>query len=178
MIEILNQLFIQWKLDTWANVLEVFGFVISSFALLIGIFIKSELNKLKTDILFNKRVSKHLKHLKDNSANINNFLNSYNNNHNEIKNEFGLCRTELQDLSEKITRRESKKSRKLARLLNRLQSNNFEINTGNSTSLNFISKQIKRLNTTTVDDVWEIYAKLQEVIRQIENLKENKAKSK
>lgn len=177
-MDIIKELFVEWKLDTWANILEVVGFLISALVLIIGFFIKSDLNKLKTDILFEKRIIKHLKNLKENSSKINNYLNDYNNNFNEIKNEFGLCRTELIDLKEKIPKKERYKIKNLIRLIKSLKNNKFEFSNGATITTTSYEKRFKRIYSTNIEDIWDVYGKLQEVIRQMENLKENKAKSK
>ena len=177
-MEILKQLFIEWKLDTWANILEVIGFAISVIVLLVGLFIKSEIKKLKTDVLFDSRIQKHLQNLKNHGSSINNYLNDYNGNINQIKNEFGLCRTELKDLSDKVSNKERKPIRKLISVLNNLQKNNFEVESNLPQSKMILMKRIKRMYSTNIEDVWEVYFKISELIRQMENLKLNKAKSK
>lgn len=177
-MELLKQLFIEWKLDIWANVLEIIGFAISIFVLIVGFFIKSEIEKLKNNILFDGRISKHLKNLKKHAADLNNFLNNYNGNINEIKNEFGLCRTELKDLSEKVEKKERKSINDLIFLLNILQKNKFQIRTEISKDKHILIKKFTRIYSTNIEDVWEVYGNILEIIRQMENLKENKAKSK
>ena len=54
-IHICTKLFINWDLESWANVLEVVGFVFAISGFILSLFIKSEIKKLKTDLIFNRR---------------------------------------------------------------------------------------------------------------------------
>ncbi len=177
-MEILKELFIDWKLDVWANILEVVGFSISVGVLIIGLFIKSDLNKLKTDILFEKRITKHLKNLKETSSNFNNYLNNYNSNIVEIKNELGVCKVELNDLRKKLSKNDRKQINKLIIFIKWLKKNEFEQSTGVTITTNYLKKFFVRFYSTNIEDIWEVYGAIQEIIRQMENLKENKAKSR
>ena len=108
-----KKLFFEWDLETWANVLEVVGFCFAIGAFVIGLFIKSEINKLKTSYIFDKRIKKHIDNLKKSASEINQFLNDYDNNRHNIRTEFANCISELQDLIPKIRYRQSLKSRRL-----------------------------------------------------------------
>ncbi|OYX86198.1 MAG: hypothetical protein B7Y83_02420 [Flavobacteriales bacterium 32-34-25] len=178
-IGILTRLFINWELDTWANVLEVIGFIIAVIAFIIGLIIKSEIKKLKTDILFEKRIKKHITNLSNSGSKLNSFLNDYNNNKSEIKTELGICITELQDLATKISYKESLKTRRLIRFTKSRRNKKFaDESEGDSTLKHFFTKHIHRIYETNYDDIWIIYDGILEVLRQMENIKENKNKGK
>jgi hypothetical protein len=178
-IDIFTKLFINWELDTWANVLEVVGFIIAVTAFIIGLIIKSEIKKLKTDLLFEKRIKKHITNLSSSASKLNNFLNDYNNNKSEIKTELGICITELQDLTNKINYSESLKTRRLIRFTKRRRNKKFADKKDNDSTLkHFITKHIHRIYETNYDDIYVIYDGILEVLRQMENIKENKNKGK
>jgi hypothetical protein len=178
-IDILTRLFINWELDTWANVLEVVGFTIAVTAFILGLIIKSEIKKLKTDLLFEKRIKKHISNLATSASKLNNFLNDYNNNKSEIKTELGICITELQDLATKINCKESRKTRRLIRFTKRRRNKKFaNQKEDDSTLKHFFSKHLHRTYETNYDDIWIIYDGILEILRQMENIKENKNKAK
>lgn len=177
-IHICTKLFVNWELDTWANVLEVVGFLIAIISFIISLIIKSEVKKLKMDLIFDKRIKKHSANLEISASKLNNYLNDYENNKNEIKTELGICIAELQDLKNKIGFRESIKTRRLIRFLKYRRLKPFaKKNDAKSTFCQFISKYPKRFYETSYEDIWEVYNRLLEIIRQMENIKENKNKS-
>jgi hypothetical protein len=85
-MELLKELFIEWKLDIWANVLEVVGFLFTVVSVLIALRVKSEVTQLKQSYIFDKRINEHLKALNHFATNLNTFLNDYNSNKHLIKN--------------------------------------------------------------------------------------------
>lgn len=177
-MEILKKLFLEWDLESWANVLEVVGSCFALGAFLIGLFIKSEINKLKTSYIFDKRIKKHIDNLKKSASEINQFLNNYDNNRHTIRTEFANCISELEDLIPKIGYRQSLKSRGLKSFLKGRRTRPFVVRqVQNSSFLFYITKYPKRLYQTTYDDVWIVYDSLIEIIRQLENIKQNKDKS-
>lgn len=177
-MDILKNLFLEWDLETWANVLEVVGFCFAIGAFIIGLFIKSEINKLKTSYIFDKRIKKHIDNLQKSASEINQFLNDYNSNRREIRTEFANCISELEDLIPKISYRQSLKSRRLCSFLKGRRTRPFVIRQVQSSSFIFyITKYPKRFYQTTYDDVWIVYDSLIEIIRQLENIKQNKGKS-
>jgi hypothetical protein len=178
LLDILEKLFINWELDTWANILEIVGFGLSLGAFFIGLFIKSELNKLKTSYIFDKRIKKHIENLKISASHFNELLNDYDNNRSKIRTEFGICISELEDLTSKISYRQSLKSKSLVYFLKRRQNKPFvQHKHDNSSLLFYISKYHKRFYETSYDDTWIVYNKLIEIIRQMENIVQNKNKS-
>jgi len=177
-LDIYKKLFFKWDLETWANVLEIVGFCFSIGAFIIGLFIKSEINKLKTSYIFNKRIKKHIENLKNSASAINQYLNDYDNNRHTTRTEFANCVSELEDLITKLGFRQSLKSRKLLLFLKNRRSRPFDVKqVRNSSFLFYITKYPKRFYQTSYDDVWNVYDRLIEIIRQLENLKQNKDKS-
>jgi hypothetical protein len=176
---IFNKLFYDWNLETWANVLEVVGFAFAIFSFIIALIIKSEVKKLKTDLIFDKRIKKHTQNLENSASKINNYLNNYDENKKEIKTEFSICIAELQDLKNKLSFYESIKIRWLIRRLkNRRNCPLANRGVQSSTLIQSLKKYPKRIYETNYEDVWIIYDRLLEVIRQMENIKENKNKSR
>nr|WP_288836350.1 hypothetical protein [uncultured Flavobacterium sp.] len=177
-MNILKKLFVEWDLETWANVLEVVGFISAMGAFIIGLFLKSEINKLKTGYIFDKRIKKHIDNLKVSASEINRCLNDYDNNRHLIRTEFGKCISELQDLIPKVSYGQSLKSRRLSSFLKSRRRRPFVVRyVQTSALLHFVSKYPKRFYQTNYDDVWIVYDRLVEIIRQMENIKQNKAKS-
>ncbi len=177
-IHICTKLFINWDLETWANVLEVIGFVFAILGFLLSLFIKSEIKKLKTDLIFNRRIKKHSTNLGNSASKLSTCLNDYENNFLEIKTELGICITELQDLKNKIGFRESVKIRKLIFFLKKRRLKPFAKREYNrSTIFQFLTKNGKRFYETSYEDIWEIYNRILEIIRQMENIRDNRNKS-
>jgi len=177
-LEIGDKLFKDWDLSTWADVLGIFGFVFAFLAFAIGLFIKSQIKALKTQYIFDKRISKHIRNLGESASLLNRYLDDYNHNHYEIQTEFGLCIKELQDLLTKISFNQGLKSRQLVFFMKMSRARPFvKKGKGTTTFISYLLKYVRRLYQTTYDDVYVIYSGLLEIIRQLENIKENKAKS-
>ncbi|MCC9016978.1 hypothetical protein [Flavobacterium lipolyticum] len=175
---ILKDLLEDWKLDTWANVLEIVGFTISIFSLCITILLKSEITKLKIGYIFDKTIKKHITKLSESTTNINTFFNDYNSNIRNIQLELSKCKSELQDLKSKLGFFDSLKSQRLIWFINSRLGKTFENEIIRQPGLGkFLLKYIHRTHKTTSEDVWVVYFKIHEIIRQVENIKNNKDKS-
>lgn len=174
----LEKLFTDWDLDTWANVLEVAGFIMATCAFIIGLFIKNEIVRLKTSYIFKARINEHIKQLSQSASDINNLLNDYDNNKSIIRTELSKCQSELEDLIPKLGYFQGQKSRNLVRFIESRKNKPFVNRDITMTPLKyFFSKYPNRIIKTTYDDTWIVYNKLMEVVRQIENIKKNRAKS-
>lgn len=177
-MEILKALFIEWELGTWADVLQIIGFAISVLVLVVGLFIKSDIEKLKTNYIFDKRINDHIKNLTDSSSTINNLLNNYNHNRNAIKTEFSTCQVELEDLATKLSFWQSKKCKRLISFIKKRKDKPFSPRVEYKNAVwAYIIKYPKKMYATTYDDTWIVYNGLIEVIRQMENIRKNKRKS-
>lgn len=174
----LNKLFVDWDLSEWANILEVVGFLFAIGTFIVGLFIKSEINQLKASYIFDRRAKKHIDNLEKSASEISQLLNDYDNNIHNIKTEFSKCISELEDIIPKIGYRQSLKCRRLKTFLKRRRIRPFVIKQAQTSSfIFFITKYPKRLYQTSYDDTWYVYDRLNEVIRQLENIKQNKDKS-
>lgn len=170
-------LFLEWKLDIWANILEVIGFLISIASILIGLRVKSLVTKLRTEHLFDKTVNKHIKKLETASSEINNLLNSYDINRQLIKVQFSICISELKDIIQKIPNHKRKSKQVLSFLISRNKRTFAKHTPQMHAIIEFITKYPKRIYQTTEDDVWTAYRGLKEVIVQLENVKSNRRHS-
>lgn len=113
MAGIWEKLFVEGSLETWANVLEVVGFIFAVSSFIISLFIKSEINKLKTQYIFDKRIKEHIKNLQSLESKLSSCLNDYDNNKENIRTELTNCQSELEDLYIKLGFWQSLKSRRL-----------------------------------------------------------------
>tara|TARA_B110001469_G_scaffold127556_1_gene148967 strand:- start:8654 stop:8983 length:330 start_codon:yes stop_codon:yes gene_type:complete len=104
----IEKLFKNWELDTWANVLEIVGFIITIISLVVALFVNSELSKLKLSYIFDTRIKGQLKSLRNVAGNLNKLTNEYDVNRNEIKTELRKCTSELNDLKDKLGNWEKK----------------------------------------------------------------------
>ena len=174
----IEKLFKNWELDTWANVLEIVGFIITIISLVVALFVNSELSKLKLSYIFDTRIKGQLKSLRNVAGNLNKLTNEYDVNRNEIKTELRKCTSELNDLKDKLGNWERKKSKRLIRFIDQRLEKPFEIKKDDKNAFRiFFKKYPYRLFITTYDDIWEIYGRLYEIISQVENIKKNKEKS-
>ncbi|WP_047547416.1 hypothetical protein [Psychroserpens sp. Hel_I_66] len=174
----LEKLFKNWELDTWANVLEIVGFGITIISLIVALFVKSELSKLKLSYIFDTRIKGHLKSIRQIAGRLNNLTNDYDENRDVIKKELRICSSELRDLKSKMGYWEKKKASNLAKFIEkRLEKPFAQKNNEEKTFVSYIKKYPNRLYKTTYDDVWEIYGRLYEVINQVDNIRKNKDKS-
>lgn len=177
-MDILHKLFWQWDLETWANVLEVVGFLFAIGTFMISLFLKSEINKLKTSYIFDKTIKNQIEKLKNSASLISQFLNDYDNNRHAIRSEFATCVSDLEDLIKKVGYRQGWKSKRLLSFIKSRRDKPFVPKiTQAHPLLYYVSKYPKRIYQTTYDDIWIVYNSLIEVIRQMENIKINKAKS-
>lgn len=177
-MEIIKELFVHWKLDIWANVLELVGFIISIGSLIIALFVKSEITQLKQSYIFDKRINEHLKALNQYASDLNTFLNDYNLNKNLIRTEIGKCQSELEDLIWKLGRRKGLKIKSLSKFIKRRKNKPFINHVLTTTPISdYFSLPFTRFYQTTYNDIWIIYNDLREVITQVENFKKNKTKS-
>jgi hypothetical protein len=177
-LELVSKLFVEWSLETWANVLEIVGFIVALSAFIISLVIKSEIGRLKTSYIFDKTIKRHIENLKASASTINQLLNDYDTNRSLIRTELGNCISELEDISQKVSFSQAGKCRRLVRFLKRRRTRQFVLRKIHTNILvQFIMKRPRRLIETSYDDVWEIYDRLIEVIRQMENIKLNKNKS-
>jgi hypothetical protein len=175
---LVEKLFKNWELDTWANVLELVGFGITIFSLIITVFVKSELTKLKLSYIFDNRIKQHTKLLKKSASKLNSFFDDYDNNRDSIKAEFNICISELEDLTTKLGFWQGLKCRYLIFRIKRRLARKFTTKSDDSNPLlEYLLKYPQRIYKTTYDDNWIIYCKLHGIIRQIENIKRNKEKS-
>lgn len=178
MIEVFNEMFIQWKLDTWANVLEIIGFSFASIALIFGFRNKSEITTLKLSHIFDKTINSHIKNLKETANKLNEFLNDYDKNRTQIKSEFGICQTEIDDLRKKLGWGEARKLKRFSNFLGSRKNKSFEKKRELKSHIwAVLIKYPNKLFITTYDDVWIAYNLLIEVIRQMENKVRNKKNS-
>ncbi len=176
-MSITNDKFLGWQLDTWANILEVIGFLMSIAGILISLFIKSEISRLKTSYIFEKRITAHIKKLESHAGQLNSFLNDYDANRSAIKTEISVCETELTDLLSKVGYLQGRKTRRLIRFIKRRKKRPFiAYSPGSSSALIYFSKHVTRIYETSYNDIWVIYNSLLEVITQMKNFKLNQAK--
>lgn len=174
-LELLKKLFTEWDLETWANVLGVFSAFFAFAAFIVGLFVKSEIDKLKTKYIFDKRIKVHIKKLQEASATINSLLNDYDENRAQIRTEIGVIQAELEDIIPKLGAGQRRKCKKLVSFIKGRKKGDFvqQSNVSNSSLFTHISKYWYRVFQTSYDDIWVIYNLLIEIIRQIENIKKN-----
>ena len=177
-MEIINELFINPRLEAWANALGIVGFIGSVVSVILNYFARSAIAKLKRSYSFDSRINDHLKKLNTNTALMLQCLNDYETSKHSIKIEFSKCVIELRDLSSKVDGATSKRILRLVRSIDRKKRKRFlprnmEISPGFYSSM-----KIKwySLIYTTYDDVWNIYTEVLEVVGEMENLKKNRAK--
>jgi len=176
--QITKELFTEWQLDTWANILEIVGFGITIISLIIALFVKSELTRLKLSYIFDNRIKDHSKALKKITSGLNRLFDEYDTNRDLIKSELSICVSELQDMRGKLGFWKGLKTRFLIFFIRRRLTKKFELKKENeNTFLAFILKYPNRIYKTTYEDNWLIYCKLNAIIRQIDNIKKNKDKS-
>jgi hypothetical protein len=177
-MEIIKELFVDWKLDTWANVLGILGFALTIGTIIIALYVKSEVAQIKQSYIFDKRINDHLKALNQYASDLNTFLNDYNLNKHLIRTEIGRCQSELEDLMWKLGNRKSWKTKTLIKFIKKRKNKPF-INHVTTTTpiLDYLTIPFTRFYRTTYDDTWIIYNNLREVITQVENFKKNKTKS-
>jgi hypothetical protein len=178
-LDTLNNFSNDWNLGTLANYLEIVGFAISLGAFILSWIVKSKVDKLRSEHLFDNRVNAHLKKLDESAAEISRLLNNYNRSRDLIKVEFGLCIAELQDIYIKLSPTQGKKCKSLIAFLKQRKNKTFisKLRIG-SIRQQFWAKNVLSHFQTTDDDVWIAYMGLREVIRQLENIKLNRNKSK
>jgi hypothetical protein len=177
-METLYELFVKWQLDTWANVLEVVGFLFTIISLLVALRVKSEVTQLKQSYIFDKRIKDHLKALNQHASDLNTFLNNYNVNKHLIRTEIGKCQSELEDLLWKLGNRKGFKTRRLTRFIKGRKNKPFIDQVNNDSPISdYLKRPFTRLVQSTYNDTWVIYNDLREVITQVENFKKNKDKS-
>lgn len=177
-MEIIKELFVEWKLETWANILEVAGFILTIGSILIALHVKSQVAQLKQSYIFDKRINDHLKALNQHASDLNTFLNDYNSNKHLIRTEIGKCQSELEDLIWKLGNRKSWKTKTLINFIKKRKNKPFtDYAISASPIKDYLTIPFTRLYRTTYNDTWKIYNNLREVITQVENLKKNKTKS-
>lgn len=173
-----DKLFKNWELDTWANVLEIIGFIITVISLIVALFVKSELSKLKLSYIFDTRIKGHLKTIRTIAGKLNNLTNDYDSNRDEIKIELRIGLSELNDLKSKMGYWERKKTQNLISFINsRLEKPFANKQKEENLFIYYLKKYPNRIYKTTYDDIWEIYGRLYEVINQVDNIRKNKDKS-
>lgn len=174
------QKFTFWGLDfsTWASVASVLSFIFSLIGLGISLIIQSEVKKIRASYIFDKRINKHIGNLQESASNLNQYLNNYNDNRQLIKTELSVCISELQDIISKLSFSEGWKSRMLIRFMKGRRGKPFVTAAPKSSAFFvWLTKYPRRIYQTSYDDIWIVYDGLIEIIRQIENIKQNKRKS-
>jgi hypothetical protein len=172
------KLFIDPSLDTWANVAEFVGVAFSLVSIIITLVIKKEVNDLRRNFSFDKRVTAHIKKLQLNIQNLNLYLNSYSQNIRSIVTELGKCQVELEDLSWKLEPNQKKQTKQLMKFILKIKKNNFSTNNKISHPLvDKIIKPFRRLVSTNVSDIWYVHDSVVEIINQLENIKLNRKNS-
>jgi|SRR5215217_8112142 len=167
--------FISWDLDKWSQVTGVVGFIITIIGLFISLSIKSKLSALQFSYTFDKRINEHIRNLKNTSSQLNDYFNNYNTSTNLIKLEIGKCQSELEDIADKLSFKQSRKVKTLINLIGRKKDKNFSQQNASIKVLYWPFYIIlNRFYPTSYEDVWRIYRLLQEVIVHIDNIKKNK----
>ncbi|RFZ95181.1 hypothetical protein D0C36_06540 [Mucilaginibacter conchicola] len=177
-MDLIDKLFKEWDLSAWSNVLGILGFVGSTGAFILSLFIRSDIEKIKLGYLFDKTIVKHIKNLESIASQISNALNDYDNNRDLIRTKFSECQIELEKIIPKLSYGEKGKSRRLIKFLKRkkvLPFVNFSI-VGTSL-ISLIIQKPKGLYQTNYNDVWLVYNRLVEIGVQLKHIKLNKDKS-
>jgi len=172
------RLIVDPSLDTWANIAEFAGIVISIISLCITVILKTEVNEIKRSFTFDKRVKSHIKNIQSITSELNNLLNSYASNTRAIKTKIELCQVELQDLVWKLDSKQRSKSNKLINFIEKIKNNKFTIAESNlSPFLTKITSFFRRFYSTDISDIWHIHDSCIVILNQLENIRENRRHS-
>jgi hypothetical protein len=178
MVGFYKKLFVEWDLKTWAEILEIIGAISAVATFFIGRFIRSQIDRLRLNYIFDKRIRQNITLLSGSASNISTYLNNYDENREQIKTELGKCQSELEDIILKLSKRQSLKCRHLVKFIKRRKYKPFEKRDNIDPSLkNSVVKFYKRVYLTTYDDIWIVYNELLEIERQLDNFKKNMQKS-
>jgi hypothetical protein len=170
-MEILKGLFIDWKLDIWANVLEVIGFLVTVATIVISLRVKSEVAQLKLNYLFKARLPDHRTKLREKADSLKNHLRTYEDSIEEIKEVLVMIEAELQSLSEKLQGRELKTVKHLISFISMKRNNRFRVKRDDESKLIvFIKQYVPIPFETSCADGWAIYTEVSGVVERIGNL--------
>lgn len=176
-MDVANKLFIEHDLETWANVLEVVGFGFSIAAFIIGLLIKSQIARFRSEHLFDKRVNAHIKNLATATTEINMLLDNYDDNRELIKVQFSRCISELDDILTKIPQEDQHKCQSIRSFLRKRNKKPFVKRSPELSPFIIFITSLLRIFETSYDDVWTAYRGLNEVLVQLENIKLNRKQS-
>jgi len=172
------ELFISPKLDTWANVSEFIGVAFAGVSIVVSLLLKKEVTHLKRELTFDRRVASHIKKLREIANNLNQLLNSYSQNTDSIRTEIGICETELTDLAWKLSSPQRRKSKNLASFIRRIKTNQFSVEEIKfNPFIDLVTKYSRRFFLTNVSDIWHIHDTVNEIINQLENIRQNRRNS-
>ncbi len=172
MAQIIKGLFVDWKLEIWAQVLEIIGASVGIISFIITLILRRDIKKLRVSYIFEKRITFHIKKLVASTNELNNLLNDYNNSTISIKVELARCQTELEDILSKLNTTQSNKVKRLIRLIKGKRNKGFLLSTANEK--NIFKNFFRKFSATNVDHIWKIYTDLHAVIRQLENIQQDK----
>lgn len=181
MIETLKELFIDWRLQTWAEILEVVAAFFGVWTFFYARFIKKEVKELKDIYSFEKRINDHIKALTKITTDLNNNLSQFDQNIVTIKTLIGVCQSELESLTRKITtsKEDLNKIKELIKFIKQKKKETFITTTTTGTPIVSFwgRKKGNQIVETTDKDIWHIYQTVHEIVRNVENLKKDKQKS-
>lgn len=178
MRETFELLFVEWDLGTWANVLEVVGFIIMLLTLAQAIRIKSEVNQLKMDYILRKRISDHLKKFRALATSLKDLLRNYETSIEPIKETLVMIQSELQSLHEKLDDKNAKKIKKLIDFISKRRACDFKQNRDQERYLILVVKDIfPEPFDTSYNDLWTIYLEVHGLINELDNLRIDKKKA-
>ncbi len=165
-------------LDSMANWFELFGFTLALASFIFALLIKSEVSSIRNSFLLDKRLTSHIAALKGHAAEMNLLLPDFYPNRRQISAKLYTICSELLDFSKKIGW--------LARLkvhclIWRIRWHNSrpmkDVSRETPPFLMFFTRPVRRIFTTTHNDIYVIWAQIHEVVNDMESLKKNRSKS-
>ncbi|KPA11390.1 hypothetical protein MHK_008413 [Candidatus Magnetomorum sp. HK-1] len=145
------------------SICSVFGLIASIIVMIHSIFVKKEVQKLKTLYLFNKRCQQHLKKIDRFLSKLNELIKDYENSGEDIENTLVKCKAELLSLSEKVVdRRNTKQLKKAIGIIAMIEKRGLTCRHSG-----FLCRSPFRADKNTV---WQAYQNIQLIYSSVDNL--------
>jgi len=151
------------SISAYGNWASIVGLALSLLTLIVTLFIESKVRKINRRFLFYKRIEDLKQGLENNASNISDYLEDYSSSKENILIELSSCRALVTSILEKLPKDKRKDFLRLKSKLKNIERRGLVDDKSENNGLTAIFKR----NEFDKEDVWEMYRKINYMIKTI-----------